>query len=194
MVKKFIFDVEELFYPEMSVQGYVVRGDSREVLREFPNQSVQLVFTSPPYFNARPEYTEYENYDEYLTLLEEVFAGCYNVLEDGRFLVVNVSPVLVPSPSRDKPSKRLPIPFDLHGILDGMGFEFIDDIIWRKPDAAGWTSGRVRGFDVCRQPLQYKPNLVTEYLLVYRKGDDRLIDWHIRNQDKRTLEESLVTG
>ena len=50
----------------------------------------------PPYFNAKPEYHESEGYSEYLALLRDVFTKCHGILSDGRFLVVNTSPVLVP--------------------------------------------------------------------------------------------------
>ena len=177
------------------VPNKVVLGDCRAVLPEFPPDSVQLVFTSPPYFNAKPECAEYVDYSSYLDFLEQAFAACHNVLAEGRFLVVNVSPVLVRRTSRSTASKRLPIPFDLHPILDRIGFEFIDDIIWRKPEGAGWHLGRGRRFAADRQPLQYKPVTVTEYLLVYRKKTDRLIDWNLRNHPDRTaLERSLIRG
>ena len=108
-----------------------------------------------------------------------MFAACHSVLAEGRFLIVNVSPVLVRRTSRSTASKRLPIPFDLHPILDRIGYEFIDDIIWRKPEGAGWHLGRGRRFAADRQPLQYKPVTVTENVLVYRKKTDRLIDWKL---------------
>ena len=109
--------------------------------------------------------------------------------------MVNVSPVLVRRTSRSTASKRLPIPFDLHPILDRIGFEFIDDIIWRKPEGAGWHLGRGRRFAADRQPLQYKPVTVTEYVLVYRKKTDRLIDWNLRyHPTPEDLEQSLILG
>ena len=173
----------------------VILGDCRAVLAEFPRDSVQLVVTSPPYFNAKPQYTEYLDYESYLSTLGEAFEACHAVLAEGRFLIVNVSPVLVRRTSRNTASRRLPIPFDLHPILDDIGFEFIDDIIWRKPEGAGWNLGRGRRFAADRQPLQYKPVTVTEYVLVYRKKTDRLIDWNLRNHpDQDALSRSLVLG
>lgn len=163
------------------VQSSVILGDARSVLAEIPPGLAQLVFTSPPYYNAKPELHETATYAEYLSLLEDVFALCHAVLSEGRFLVVNTSPVLVRRAHRQSSSKRIPIPFDLHHILSGLGFEFIDDIVWQKPEAAGWHLGRGRRFAADRQPLQYKPVTVTEYVMVYRKGTDRLIDWNIRN-------------
>ena len=173
----------------------VILGDCRAVLAEFPPSSAQLVFTSPPYFNAKPECAEYVDYASYLEYLGEVFDACHAVLAEGRFLIVNISPVLVRRTSRSTASKRLPIPFDLHPILDGIGFEFIDDIIWRKPEGAGWHLGRGRRFAADRQPLQYKPVTVTEYVLVYRKKTDRLIDWNLRSHpDPGAVERSRILG
>ena len=57
----------------------------------------------------------------------------------------------------------------------------MDDIIWMKPEGAGWATGRGRRFAADRNPLQYKPVPVTEHVMVYRKHSDRLIDWNIRN-------------
>jgi len=34
------------------------------------------------------------------------------------------------------------------------GFDFIDDIIWVKPEGAGWATGRGRRFAADRNPLQ----------------------------------------
>ena len=173
----------------------LILGDCREVLQEFPANSVQLVFTSPPYYNARPQYVEYRDYPSYLAFLQEVFRACHDVLAEGRFLVVNISPVLVRRTSRSTASKRLPIPFDLHPLIQELGFEFIDDIIWRKPDGAGWNLGRGRRFAADRQPLQYKPVTVTEYVLVYRKKTDRLIDWNLRKHpDHEAVQKSLILG
>lgn len=177
------------------IPNKLILGDCRAVLSDFPPDSVQLVFTSPPYFNAKPQCAEYRDYPSYLEFLGEVFESCHAVLAEGRFLVVNVSPVLVRRTSRSTSSRRLPIPFDLHPILEAIGYEFIDDIIWRKPAGAGWHLGRGRRFAADRQPLQYKPVTVTEYLLVYRKQTDRLIDWNLRHHpDPDAVKQSLILG
>ena len=183
----------EIYFPP--IPNKAILGDCREVLNEFPPESVQLVFTSPPYFNAKPEYAQYRDYPAYLAFLEEVFSMCHAVLAEGRFLIVNVSPVLIRRPSRSSSSKRFPIPFDLHPILNRIGFEFIDEIIWRKPEGAGWNVGRGRRFAADRQPLQFKPVTTIENILVYRKSTDRLLDWNLRNHpDPEAVERSLILG
>jgi DNA modification methylase len=183
-----------LFRPA-SVPNKVILGSCIDVLEEFPPDTAQLVFTSPPYYNAKPEYSEYVDYQEYLDFLRRAIVRVHAILSEGRFLVINVSPVLVRRTSRTTSSKRIPIPFDLHRILDSVGFDFVDDIIWLKPEGAGWNLGRGRRFRADRKPLQYKPVPVTEYILVYRKRTTKLIDWNLRkHHDLSLVEESKITG
>ena len=171
----------------------LVLGDAADVLADYPPDAAQLVFTSPPYFNAKPECHESEGYADYLGLLRDVFQKCHDVLSEGRFMVVNTSPVLIRRTHRKTASRRIPITFDVHALLDDIGLEFIDDIIWEKPEGAGWHLGRGRRFAADRQPLQYKAVTVTENVIVYRKRTDRLIDWNLRNHpDPDAVEASLI--
>lgn len=167
----------------------IVNGDVEDVMKYIPDQSVHLTFTSPPYYNAR-DYSIYPSYEAYLKFLADVFAEVYRVTKEGRFLIVNTSPVIIPRISRAHSSKRYPIPFDLHHDLIKMGWEFIDDIIWMKPEYS--VKNRIGGFRQHRRPLAYKPNSVTEYLMVYRKRTSRLIDWNIHQYSNKTIEDSLV--
>ena len=174
-------------YPFM--RNVIVKGDVRDVLKYVPDDSIHLTFTSPPYYNAR-DYSIYASYDAYMKFLEEVFSMIYRITKEGRFLIVNTSPVIVPRVSRQHSSKRYPIPFDLHYYLVKMGWEFIDDIIWEKPEYS--VKNRIGGFQQHRKPLAYKPNNITEYVMVYRKKSERLLDWNIHQYDTQTVEESKV--
>ena len=53
-------------------------GDNTETLKTLPADSIQLIFTSPPYNNAR-EYSDYTSYSEYLAKMGEVFSACHRV-------------------------------------------------------------------------------------------------------------------
>lgn len=176
-----------------TMRNTVALGDSEEVLQELPAESVNLIFTSPPYFNARPEYEDYVTYEEYLLKMRKVIKQCHRVLSEGRFFVMNIAPVLIRRTNRSESSKRIAVPFDMHRIFVEEGFDFIDDIIWVKPEGAGWATGRGRRFAADRNPLQYKAVPVTEYVLVYRKHTDKLIDWNIREHPNQTVvEESKI--
>lgn len=71
--------------------------------------------------------------------MRKVIQGCHNVLSEGRFFVLNVSPVLIRRASRNESSKRIAVPFDFHRLFIEEGFDFVDDIHWVKPEGAGWT-------------------------------------------------------
>jgi DNA modification methylase len=182
---------DKLKHPESYdyLKNTVVLGDVRDTLKLIPDESFHLTFTSPPYYNAR-DYSIYPSYKAYLDFLAEVFKLIYDKTKEGRFLIVNTSPVIVPRISRQHSSKRYPIPFDIHHFLMEMGWEFIDDIIWSKPEAS--VKNRNAGFLQHRKPLAYKPNARTEYLMVYRKQTDKLIDWNIRQYEWDTVKESKV--
>lgn len=180
-------------YKSSNLRNTIAMGDSEQLLQDLPAHSVDLIFTSPPYYNARPEYTDYVTYEEYLLKLRKIIQNCHRVLNEGRFFVINISPVLIRRASRSEASKRIAVPFDLHRIFVEEGYDFVDDIHWVKPEGAGWATGRGRRFSADRNPLQYKPVPVTEYVLVYRKHTDKLIDWNIRTfSDQEAVLDSKI--
>ena len=162
---------------------------SSESMHELEDESVHLAFTSPPYYNAK-EYSSYKSYEEYLNVLKNVFEEVHRATQEGRFFVLNTSPVLTHGISVRKKSTRHPIPFDLHQIVVDIGWDFIDDIIWLKQE--GSAINRNGNFFQNRKPLAYKPNIVTEYIMVYRKRTDKLIDWNIAQYDDDIISDSLI--
>mgnify|MGYP001593864311 CR=1 FL=1 len=171
------------------LKNVVVNGDVKDILKLVPDESIHLTFTSPPYYNAR-DYSIYQSYQEYLQFLDGVFREVYRVTKEGRFFILNTSPIIIPRVSRQHSSKRYPIPFDVHPYLVNMGWEFVDDIVWLKPESS--VKNRNAGFLQHRKPLGYKPNPVTEYLMVYRKKTEKLIDWNIRQYDWDVVKKSKV--
>lgn len=173
-----------------TLRNLLVCGDVRETLKRVPDESVHLTFTSPPYYNAR-DYSIYQSYQDYLKFLTDVFREVHRVTKEGRFFVLNTSPVIVPRMSRAHASARYLIPFDIHPLIIDLGFDFIDDIIWIKPDPS--AKNRNGGFFQHRKPLGYKANCVTEYVIVYRKRTTKLIDWNMRQYPDEVVVESKVT-
>lgn len=171
------------------LKNTIVQGDVIETLKYVSDESIHLTFTSPPYYNAR-DYSIYQSYDEYLKFLEEVFKEVHRVTKEGRFFVLNTSPIIIPRISRAHASKRYPIPYDIHPLLIKMGWEFIDDIVWVKPEAS--VKNRNAGFLQHRKPLGYKPNAISEMLMVYRKKTDKLIDWNIHQYSWEKVKKSRV--
>jgi DNA modification methylase len=71
-----------------------------------------------------------------------------------------------------------------------MGWEYIDDIVWVKPEPS--AKNRVAGFNMHRKPLAYKPNCVTESIMVYRKKSNKLIDWIFKQYPDEIVKKSKV--
>lgn len=181
----------EHIYVNEAYKNEIFLGDSEEVLKTFPDNLVHLTVTSPPYYNAR-EYVTYKSYEDYLSKMEEIFREVHRVTKDGRYLIVNSSPVIEPRLDRKYQSKRYPIPYDLHSILVNLGWEYEDDIVWNKPE--GSVKNRVAMFNRTRKPLMYKPNTVTESLMIYRKKTYRLPEWYQNCYSKEIIESSKIEG
>ena len=163
--------------------------DCLDTMARMPDSSIDLVLTSPPYFNAK-EYSKYESYESYLKFMTQVLELLAVKTQEGRFLALNTSPVIVPRNKRSESSVRLPIPYDLHSIAKNAGWDFVEDIVWVKPEAS--VKNRVGSFSYHRRPLGYKPNCVTEMIMIYRKKTDNLIDWNLKKYSKETIKNSLV--
>ncbi len=172
-----------------NLKNSVINGDALNVLKKIDADTFHLTFTSPPYYNAR-DYSIYKSYKEYLEFLEEIFKEVHRTTKEGRFFILNTSPIIIPRFSRNYSSKRYPIPFDIHPFLMKMGWEFIDDIVWSKPEAS--AKNRVGGFLQHKKPLAYKPNATTEMVMVYRKKTTKLLDWNLKQYDDDVIKSSLV--
>ena len=159
----------------------LLRGNNVETLSKIDEKSVQLIFTSPPYYNAKI-YSDYHSYQDYLNDMQKTLYACHRVLEDGRFIIINVSPVISKRPGREFESIRYPIHFDFHNLLTRAGFYFVDEIQWIKPESS--VKNRNGGYRQTHMPLNYKPNCINESIMVYRKSAPFLLDKNIALYDK----------
>jgi modification methylase len=137
-------------------ENKIILGSS-ESMKEIPNNSLQLMVTSPPY-NVTKEYDEDLSLKEYLHLLEKVFAETYRVLVHGGRACVNVANL----------GRRpyLPLSDFISKIMLEIGFQMRGEIIWHKGAGAGvsmaWGSWLSASNPVLRD--------VHEYILVFSKG------------------------
>lgn len=164
-------------------------GDNCQTLHKIQDGQIQLIFTSPPYYNARI-YSDYKSYQSYLDAMSATLKECHRILEDGRFIIINVSPVITKRAGREFESIRYPIHFDFHRILLENGFYFVDEIIWIKPEYA--VPNRIAGYLQTKKPLSYKPNCITESIMVYRKNSPFLLDKNIKAYDKNLKNDEQI--
>ena len=74
--------------------------------------------------------------------------------------------------------------------MEDIGWKFIEDILWIKPEGA--AKNRNGGFFQHRQPVAYKPNIINEYIFVFQKPSKHLIDKIVRGYDAITSLNSRV--
>lgn len=167
--------------------------DCLDGMNKMEHNSMDICITSPPYYNAK-DYSQWNTYQEYLDDMMEVFKKIFDVLKSGRMCCVNISTVIQPRKSRNSESKRIPIPFHYVNMLEQIGFKFLEDIIWVKPE--GSSKNRGGRFFQDRQPLQYKPNVVNEYILVFQKPTNGLIDKILKKYKSLgdVYDRSLILG
>ena len=171
----------------------LLEGDNLITLSTLEENSIHLIFTSPPYYNAR-DYSQYKSYENYLNKMYLTLVECYRILEEGRFIIINISPVISKRPDRNYESIRYPLHFDFHNLLVKAGFYFMDEIIWIKPEPS--VKNRIGNYYQIQTPLTYKPNCITESLLVYRKSSPFLIGENLRDYDISIIkkEDSFETS
>ncbi len=88
------FDDENVYLPD-SFQNCIVCGDSEQVLKDLPDNCIDLVFTSPPY-NFGLDYeanNDAEQWAAYFRKLFGVLDECIRVLKHGGRIAINVQPL-----------------------------------------------------------------------------------------------------
>jgi len=140
----------------------VIFGDSRN-MKEVEDNSVGLVLTSPPYYNAPFDFPDlFPSYDDYLSLLNGVGKEIFRVLEEGRVAVFVAADVRIDG-------ELYPIVADLIKIMQSLGFKYQERIIWKKPEFYIRISKRSGILIQHPYPLYYYPDNVYEDILVFKK-------------------------
>ncbi len=143
------------------------------VLQQLEAESVQLIVTSPPYFDLKDTPWVSSNdfstpiYVQYVDLLERAWRECFRVLDHGCKLIVNIADIFT---SAQDYGKNVCIP--LHaGVVQGarkVGFDLKNTIIWRKM-ATRRPSGGGRMMGSWPYPRKLLVAQDFEYILVFEK-------------------------
>jgi len=70
----------------------IIWGDCLEVMKGMKPESIHLIVTSPPYYNAR-EYSQWKNLNDYLDNMRLIIREAYRVLDNHRVFVCNVGDI-----------------------------------------------------------------------------------------------------
>lgn len=148
-------------------------GDSRRV--SFPDQSIHLVVTSPPYwtlkdYNPHPEQLgSVKEYEGFHDQLDEVWKNCYRSLVPGGRAVVVVGDVCLARRHNKGRHMVMPLHADIAVRARRIGFDYLTPILWHKIANASYEVEN--GSSFLGKP--YEPNAIVkndvEYILMLRK-------------------------
>jgi site-specific DNA-methyltransferase (adenine-specific) len=134
------------------------------VMEGIPDESVHLMVTSPPYFNAPFDYKGvFKSYGQYLGVLRKVAKEIFRVLKNGRIAVLNIDDMLISG-------EKFPIVADATKIFQEAGFRYRDRIIWKKPEGYLRISRRSGVILQNPYPMYYYPDNLLESILIFQKG------------------------
>ena len=164
----------------------LVIGDARH-MDEVDDNSVQLVVTSPPYWNLKDYGREglgpAQAYEQYLKGIREVLGEVKRVVEPGRFVCINVGTAVSNGGMES-------IPCDVISIMRGLGFIFRKEIIWVKPKGTQglWQRGTTKFLKRFPYPCYLNINIMHEYILIFQKQGDL----KLKLTDKDRLSEDFI--
>src|SRR5438094_4252722 len=167
----------------MATSHRIVFGDCKS-MREIRDESVHLMVTSPPYYNAPFDYPGlFKDYDEFLGLMHDVSCELYRVLAPGRVACFVTDDMLVDG-------VKYPVVADVTRLMMEAGFRYRDRIVWVKPKGYVRISRRSGVVLQHPYPMYYYPDNIQESILIFQKG--RFDYSYVRDLSLRLLEKSRI--
>jgi len=162
-------------------------------MNELPNNSVNLVITSPPYWQLKDYGTDdqigyNDSYENYINNLNLVWQECYRVLQNGCRLCINIGDQFARSVYYGR-YKIIPIRTEIIKFCETIGFDYMGAIIWQKSTTMN-TSGGATIMGSFPYPLNGIIKLDYEFILLFKKnGTPEKIDKNMKELSKMTKEE-----
>jgi DNA modification methylase len=145
----------------------ILWGDCYSVMKKMHSESIHLIVTSPPYYNAR-EYAQWKNLNDYLQDMSLIIKEMYRILDNHRVCVFNIGDIfdndnIITTSTWGK--RRIPLGAYFIKIFEEEGFTFVDDFIWDKGEV---QSERHKNKNKPYPFYQYPMNCY-EHILIFHK-------------------------
>ena len=176
----------------MKTKHSIIFGDSRN-MEEVKNSSVQLVITSPPYWQLKDYGSENQigfndSYEDYINNLDIVWMECYRVLEDGCKLCINIGDQFARSVYYGR-YKVIPIRTEIIKFCETIGFDYMGAIIWQKVTTTN-TTGGASVMGSYPYPRNGILKIDYEFILIFKKhGKSKRVSHETKDLSKLTSEE-----
>jgi site-specific DNA-methyltransferase (adenine-specific) len=135
----------------------IICGDAESTLYEMPHESVNVIVTSPPYYQQRDygaglQIGNEASPESYVQRLTHVFRECFRVLVQDGTLWLNLG-------DKYKDGRLLGMPWRVAFALEGIGWILRSDIIWHKTNAMPAS-------------VKNRPTTDHEYIFMFSKSPD----------------------
>ena len=170
----------------------IINGDSRQMI-ELKDKSVDLVITSPPYWQLKDYGTENQigyndSYEDYINNLNLVWKESYRVLNNGCRLCVNIGDQFARAVYYGR-YKVIPIRTEIIKFCEAIGFDYMGAIIWQKKTTSNTTGGAslMGSYPTPRNGIL---SIDYEFILLFKKlGVPIKPNKELKEQSKMTQEE-----
>lgn len=157
-------------------------GDSRK-LNKIPDKSVQLIITSPPYWQLKDYGSNNQigfnnSYEEYINNLNLVWMECERILSEGCRLCINIGDQFARSVYYGR-YKVVPIRTEIIRFCETLKMDYMGAIIWQKATTMN-TSGGGAIMGSFPYPRNGILKIDYEFVLIFKK---------LGNPPKPTLEQ-----
>ena len=148
-------------------------GDSREILKQIPSESVDICINSPPYWDilnqrrtadkkdtisysdSKTDIGNITDYDEFLDNLQLIYSEIFRVLKPNKRCCTIVMDIR-------KKDKFYPLHVDITRVMNAIGFELEEFAIWDRQHE--YNNMKPLGY-----PYVFRFNKVHEYICIYWK-------------------------
>ncbi|MFX0053221.1 MAG: DNA methyltransferase, partial [Candidatus Hermodarchaeota archaeon] len=146
-----------------TTKHHLLIGDSTKANKILEMPNIDLLVTSPPYFNAPFDYDElFENYETFLEMMHNFAKLYFKALKPGGIVGLNIDDMLIKG-------VKYPIISDSIKIFTTNGYELRGKIIWKKPEGYIRISRRSGVLLQNPYPMYYYPDNLLECILVFQK-------------------------
>lgn len=154
-----IFSKKNIEVPK-DYENKIICGDSVEILKNLPDNCIDLVFTSPPY-NFGLDYENHKDgtkWEDYFDKLFKIFGECIRVVKYGGRIVVNVQPLY---------SDYIPIHHIISDFFMKNKMIWRNEILWEKNN----YNCKYTAWGSFKSPSSPYMKYTWEFLEVFSKGD-----------------------
>lgn len=151
-----------------SGKAKVFFGDSLDVLRNIPQESISCAVTSPPYYNAK-SYSQWPNIYCYLYDMYNINSEVFRTLKDGAVYLYNIFDYFDNENNialSAMGNKRMILGAYMIDIFQRIGFQICGNIIWNKGEIQGNRSFNQGNLT----PYYQAPLNCWEHILILSKG------------------------